>query len=287
MKWLRLYDEVIDDPKVQLLPGDTFKFWINFLCLANRGSDRGVVADSAANIAFLMRLPIDTVQSHIDTLKTSGLIEEINGSLTPHNWSGRQWKSDDVTARATRSRAKNNVARNDDATPDATLHATLKSSVSVSDLCNSETETTDTDTPQSPRGFDARFEMFWSAYPRKVAKDDARKRWKALRPDQETCDLMLKALDWQCRSESWTKDGGKFIPHPSTWLNQGRWKDEPPPALLPQPVTDPVADAKAERDRLQSGNWKDAYERRLYGMDDIARTRRINELTAVIEGAAA
>ena len=24
------------------------------------------------------------------------------------------------------------------------------------------------------------------------------------------------------------RDQGKYIPNPSTWLNQGRWKDEPP-----------------------------------------------------------
>jgi hypothetical protein len=28
-------------------------------------------------------------------------------------------------------------------------------------------------------------------------------------------------------SAEWTKDGGQFIPHPATWLNQKRWEDEP------------------------------------------------------------
>lgn len=30
----------------------------------------------------------------------------------------------------------------------------------------------------------------------------------------------------QCHCEQWQRDGGQYIPHPATWLNQGRWKDE-------------------------------------------------------------
>ena len=39
---------------------------------------------------------------------------------------------------------------------------------------------------------------------------------------------MLKSLAWQRESEQWTREGGQFIPHPSTYLNEGRWMDEPP-----------------------------------------------------------
>ena len=35
-------------------------------------------------------------------------------------------------------------------------------------------------------------------------------------------------------SEQWTKDGGSFIPHPATWLNQRRWEDEEPE--IPDPA---------------------------------------------------
>ena len=26
-------------------------------------------------------------------------------------------------------------------------------------------------------------------------------------------------------TKEWQKDGGQFIPHPATWLNEGRWDD--------------------------------------------------------------
>lgn len=68
------------------------------------------------------------------------------------------------------------------------------------------------------------FEVFWAAYPRKIAKDPARKSFTRLDPN--LLPTILTALDAQKRSEQWLKEGGKFIPHPATWLNQKRWEDE-------------------------------------------------------------
>jgi len=67
------------------------------------------------------------------------------------------------------------------------------------------------------------FDDFWKAYPRKVGKDAARKAWAAKKPP---LDETLAAIEAQKGTDQWTKDGGKFIPHPATWLNQGRWQDE-------------------------------------------------------------
>ena len=68
------------------------------------------------------------------------------------------------------------------------------------------------------------FTSFWQAYPNKTGKGDAWKAWQKANPDPDTC---LKALEWQKLQPQWTKDSGRFIPHPSTWLNQKRWEDEP------------------------------------------------------------
>lgn len=69
------------------------------------------------------------------------------------------------------------------------------------------------------------FETFWKAYPRKVAKVVAWKSWQKQAP---VLSDVLSALDWQGKQDQWTKDGGKFIPHPATYLNQRRWEDEQP-----------------------------------------------------------
>jgi hypothetical protein len=73
---------------------------------------------------------------------------------------------------------------------------------------------------------DARFDRFWAAYPRKVGKESARKSWAKLKVTDELLAAMLTALEAQKKTETWCKDGGQYIPHPSTWLNGKRWEDE-------------------------------------------------------------
>lgn len=82
-----------------------------------------------------------------------------------------------------------------------------------------------------------RFGEFWLAYPRRVAKPDALKAWKKLNPNSDQVAVLMAALELAKKSEQWTRDSGKFIPHPATWLNRRGFEDELPlgdaPAALP------------------------------------------------------
>jgi len=71
------------------------------------------------------------------------------------------------------------------------------------------------------------FDRFWAKYPRHVARQAALKAWQKINPSEDLVNTMLEALAWQVRQPGWTKDGGVYIPHGSTWLNQARWEDEP------------------------------------------------------------
>jgi hypothetical protein len=73
------------------------------------------------------------------------------------------------------------------------------------------------------------FEQFWSAYPKKVGKKDARKAWTKA-TDRPEIVQVLRRIEESKRTDQWTKDNGQFIPNPATWINQGRWDDEPVPA---------------------------------------------------------
>jgi hypothetical protein len=81
-------------------------------------------------------------------------------------------------------------------------------------------------TEKKPSGSDLWFAEFWNAYPRKEKRADAHKAWKKINPNRELVDAILRAIDVQRRSDKWTSDGGKYIPHPTTWLNGRRWEDE-------------------------------------------------------------
>lgn len=84
------------------------------------------------------------------------------------------------------------------------------------------------------------FDRFWAAYPRKENKIAARRAWRKLNPDLETCRSMDAKLQQDKQSPQWQRDHGQFIPHPSSWLNGRRWEDEVklPPAgpETPQPL---------------------------------------------------
>ena len=88
------------------------------------------------------------------------------------------------------------------------------------------------------------FEKFWSAYPRKVGKKAAWTKWRLLNPDDGLVETILSAVAKQAESSQWHKDGGAFIPHPTTWLNQGRWEDEPL-NVASTPAVDPVLAKRA------------------------------------------
>ena len=73
---------------------------------------------------------------------------------------------------------------------------------------------------------DATFSIFWDAYPRKVGKANAHKSWKRIKPSYTLTDMIMSALEHHKKQEGWNKEGGKYIPHPATGLNQRRWEDE-------------------------------------------------------------
>ena len=70
------------------------------------------------------------------------------------------------------------------------------------------------------------FDEFWNLYPRKESKQQAKKAWVKLNPDQALFDLIANALEYRSQTKEWLAEGGRYIPHPATWLNGRRWEDE-------------------------------------------------------------
>jgi len=71
-----------------------------------------------------------------------------------------------------------------------------------------------------------RFDEFWAAYPKKVGKKAAWAAWNKIKPDAELHNKILTAIGRAKATEQWQRENGRFIPNPTTWLNQGRWDDE-------------------------------------------------------------
>lgn len=99
-------------------------------------------------------------------------------------------------------------------------------SVSLGDQ-NAPTDTkTHQPTPSKTNRNRQTFDAFWALYPVKKAKEMAFKAWVKLAPDDDLQDIILKAVALHSTSDEWKRDGGKFIPHAATYLNQKRWEDQ-------------------------------------------------------------
>lgn len=68
------------------------------------------------------------------------------------------------------------------------------------------------------------FGRFWSTYPRKIGKQAAKNAWRKAKGKPKV-DIIIEVVNQQKQTEQWQKDNGQFIPHPATWINQGRWDD--------------------------------------------------------------
>jgi len=97
--------------------------------------------------------------------------------------------------------------------------------------------------PKAPQGAECapswkpeRFAGLWQYYPRHTSKQAAVKAWDKLRPSDELIAGIGKALRRQKASDEWQRGIG--IPYLSTYLNNGRWGDEPdePPDDEPAPT---------------------------------------------------
>lgn len=129
------------------------------------------------------------------------------------------------------------------------------------------------------------FEQFWNAYPKKVGRGAAERKFASINPDEDLLATMLDAIDAQSRSRQWREEDGRYIPHPSTWLNQRRWEDEQPDHVTAPARVDWYADcqhqpkcATAAAHDLMLAIDEDRREKRLpstsRGSSDLEQTAR-------------
>lgn len=107
-KWFRFYTEALNDPKVQKLDGETFKGWVNILCIAAQNDGK---LPPVEDVAFALRETENGARTLIERLANGGLIDRLNGgrdgvTYAPHGWQKRQYKSDTSTDRVKRFRQR-------------------------------------------------------------------------------------------------------------------------------------------------------------------------------------
>jgi hypothetical protein len=121
-RWFRLYDDAINDPKILRLPEASRWQWVAMLCIASKNDG---VLPQLSDVALQLRMPLKRAAAVLSRLRAAELLDETDGGLVPHNWDGRQYKSDTSTERVRKHRAaRRNVSGNADETiqTNNTLH---------------------------------------------------------------------------------------------------------------------------------------------------------------------
>lgn len=198
--------------------------WIAMLAMADR---KGRVWASIPGLASRARVSLEQAESAIkkflepDTYSRTKLyegkrIEKIDGGWRLLNHGKyRAIRDDEAIKESKRNyintrRAKERVENI--STVDRSRH-------------NAEAEAFKTNT-KLPCASDDLFDSFWTSYPKKRNKGDARKAWKALKPIPSLVDKILSALTSAKKSKDWIKEDGKYIPYPASWLRSEGWDDE-------------------------------------------------------------
>lgn len=71
------------------------------------------------------------------------------------------------------------------------------------------------------------FKEWIAAFPIKESIPRAHKAWKDAGLTAADLPVLLAALEWQVTQESWTREGGRWIPRPWNYLRDRRWEDQP------------------------------------------------------------
>ena len=131
-------------------------------------------------------------------------LDELSATHTKRVESGRKGGQAKQLARASRAKAG------------------LKPGSSIKNKIEKKKKIQNKNTPIPPRGASSSFDIWWNEYPNKIGKGYALKCFKkALK--QATLEELREGVQRYIKS----KPDDRPWCNPSTWLNQGRWKDEP------------------------------------------------------------
>lgn len=214
--WFKFYGgEYLSDPKMLALSASERSCWLTLLCFASMTEGDGSVRYlTEAQLMLQAGVKFDAPEWNqtkgvLDHLQELGMLKQSNGEITILNWRKRQEMFLTNAERQQRFRDKH------------------KSNAEVTDSRNESNARIDKKRIEENRNtLVERFDIFWSMYPRKESKKKALAAWLKIAPDAKLNDAIIKGLQKYLTCEQWVKDDGRFIPHPTTWLNGERWLDE-------------------------------------------------------------
>jgi hypothetical protein len=220
------------------------------LALADSADDSGSCWPSMLTLARKARVSERTVRRSVRTLEQMGEVSSVMGGGTGSN--RYRILLDPRVETPVRMSAPVNGTPGQDVRPgqsDPGVKQGKNGRTSPVNLTGADTGVRGTvkrssknkNSPSTDTGFDE----FWDAYPRRIGKAEALRKYQAAVHSGVTAAALLEAARRYALSARGTDP--KFIAHPATWLHQGRWDDDLSPPKRPPgelPKLDPLASAR-------------------------------------------
>jgi len=233
MTWVRLDDGAPLHPKLYHAGVAAFGFWAAGICHSNRLLTDGVIPRADLPLVFV-GTTIEEAERLAEVLVSAGLWERVDGGWSVHDFHDFQPSRREVL----RLRKLRSAAGRQGGVKSAERRKQLASRVvkhAASTLSNPDPSHPDPSrrsSPLPPNGGEPEpsFDEFYDRYPKKIGRDAARRAWtsavKRARPTEILAGLERQLGELAAREP-------RFVPHPSTWLNAGRWADEVAPGARP------------------------------------------------------
>lgn len=220
MSWVKLDDSFPDHPKVEAITDKALRVHIRGLCYCARLLTDGLIPATVAD---------RWGKGRARELVKAGLWLDAPGGYQIHDFLVYNRSREDVLGERTSAKVRRNVGRRSAARGNGTGEGL-------------EVE--------GGSGGEAAFDAFWTAYPRKVGKPNARRAF-------DSAMARAPAETITAGAERYRDDPNRdraYTAHPTTWLNRDGWDDEAlpdrPRANAPYEPPNP-ADAAARQRQIE------------------------------------
>jgi hypothetical protein len=229
MDWFKLKADFYRDPALRAADREVRgarDLFLNGLGYCTEQETRGHLPDHA-----LSTLDVPSPAKKVAALVRHGLLVPEPGGWAYRSWDRHQSEMDGLIRRRNADRHRKRDQRRRDregqsADQSRDCHVTVR--VLQEEEQKEKTKTSRPSVADLPPGFAA----FWDAYPSSNAKQAAIKAYRSALKKTDP-DTLLRGAE---RYRDDPRRSPDYTAHASSWLNAGRWEDDPPPSRVTSPL---------------------------------------------------
>lgn len=233
VKWIKLTTDMFDNRKIKHLrrlpDGNSIVLiWVMLLTMAGRCNASGMIF-LTENIPYTPKMLADELDFEENTVVLAlRALEDLNMVVTNKGYFAiAGWEEYQNIEGMDKIREQNRLRKQKQRANQKLLPDVSQDSHVTVTQCHATEEDIEEDKELEKDKEDVYpFDAFWKAYPKKKAKEAARKAWVKLKPDESLGKEIIQAVMKSAKTKDWLKDNGKYIPYPATYLNGKRWEDE-------------------------------------------------------------